>query len=58
MVEGLLLTDSTPCKVSLSYSGLFNERGGQLKNITDANVFLYDDENDSLQLTSDQPEII
>ena len=54
VVEGLLLTDSTPCKVSLSYSGLFNEKGGQLKNyITDAIVFVYDDMNDSLKLTGD-----
>ena len=54
VVEGLLLTDSTPCKVSLSYSGLFNENGGQLKEpITDASVFVYDDTNDSLKLTSD-----
>lgn len=54
VVEGLLLTDSTPCKVSLSYSGLFNERGGQLKDpITNAIVFLFDDADDSLQLTSD-----
>ncbi len=54
VVEGLLLTDSTPCKVSLSYSGLFNENGGQLKNpITDARVILFDNMNDSLQLTGD-----
>ena len=54
VVEGLLLTDSTPCKVSLSYSGIFNENGGQLIDvITDATVFLYDDANDSLKLIGD-----
>lgn len=55
VAEGLLLTDSTPCKVSLSYSGLFNENGGQLKTpITDASVFVFGDANDSLKLASDE----
>jgi hypothetical protein len=54
VVEGLLLTDSTPCKVTLSYSGLFNENGGQLQDfIDDAEVYLKDvDANDSVQLVN------
>jgi hypothetical protein len=53
VVQGLLLTDSTPCKIILSYSGLFNENGAQVQNfIDDATVYLKDDDsNDSTQLT-------
>jgi hypothetical protein len=56
VVEGLLLTDSTPCKVTLSYSDLFNENGGQLQNfIDDAIVYLKDDDSgDSTQLADQQ----
>src|SRR5690349_14947215 len=56
VVEGLLLTDSTPCKVTLSYSGLFNKNGAQLQNfIDDAEVYLKDvDANDSVQLVNQQ----
>lgn len=51
VVEGLLLTDSTPCKVTLSYSGLFNSAGAQQQNfINDAVVFVKDDTGDSVQL--------
>jgi hypothetical protein len=52
VVEGLLLTDSTPCKITLSYSALFNENGGQLQHfIDDAEVYLKDvDAEDSIQL--------
>jgi len=53
VVQGLLLTDSTPCKIILSYSGLFNENGAQVQNfIDDATVYLKDDDSgDSTQLT-------
>ncbi len=56
VVEGLLLTDSTPCKVTLSYSGLFNENGAQLQSfIDDAVVYLKDDDsNDSTKLINQQ----
>lgn len=52
VVEGLLLTDATPCKVTLSYSGLFIPVGAQVPDyINDATVFVKDnDENDSVQL--------
>jgi len=51
VVEGLLLTDSTPCKVILSYSGIFNSVGGQVQNfINDATVFVKDGLGDSTQL--------
>jgi len=51
VVEGLLLTDSTPCKVTLSYSGIFNSVGGQVQNfINDATVFVKDGTGDSTQL--------
>ncbi|HWB26843.1 MAG TPA: DUF4249 domain-containing protein [Chitinophagaceae bacterium] len=44
VVEGLLLTDSTPCKVTLSYSGLFNKAGAQQLNYIDnATVTVEDD---------------
>ncbi len=53
VVEGLLITDSTPCKVALSYSGIFNDRGAQLQYfINDAIVFIKGDANDSIQLIS------
>lgn len=58
VVEGLLLTDSTPCKVTLSYSGLFNENGGQLQQyINDALVYLKDDSGDSIPLYNQQDGI-
>ena len=51
VVEGLLLTDSTPCKVVLSYSGIFNNEGGQTQHfINDATVFVNDGRGDSAQL--------
>ncbi len=51
VVEGLLLTDSTPCKVTLSYSGIFNNTGGQVQNfINDATVFVKDATGDSTKL--------
>lgn len=52
VVEGLLLTDSTPCKVTLSYSGLFNENGAQLQDYID-NAFVYlinENKGDSIEL--------
>ena len=53
VVEGLLLTDTTPCKVSLSYSGAFNSYGYLESNtITDAQVFLKNDTHDSILLTN------
>src|SRR5689334_13092 len=56
VVEGLLLTDSTPCKVILSYSGLFNKNSAQLQYFIDAaDVYLKDvDANDSVQLLNQQ----
>ena len=56
VVEGLLLTDSTPCKVTLSYSGLFNENGAQIQDyIDDAVVYLIDsDKGDSIELVHQQ----
>src|SRR4051812_12149414 len=56
VVEGLLLTDSTPCKVVLSYSGIFNENGAQVANyINDAVVYLKDEDlKDSVQLINQQ----
>lgn len=56
VVEGLLLTDSTPCKVTLSYSGLFNENGAQLQDyIEDAFVYLINDnKGDSSELFHQQ----
>ena len=51
VVEGLLLTDSTPCKITLSYSGLFNKAGAQNPDyINDATVYVKDDSGDSTQL--------
>lgn len=51
VVEGLLLTDSTPCKVTLSWSGLFNNAGAQQQNfINDAVVYVKDSNGDSTQL--------
>jgi hypothetical protein len=53
VVEGLLLTYSTPCKVNLSYSGAYTAVGYLAKNeLNDAQVFLKDDLNDSIQLIS------
>ncbi|HVX49446.1 MAG TPA: DUF4249 domain-containing protein [Chitinophagaceae bacterium] len=53
VVEGTLLTDSTPCQVTLSYSGLFNSAGYQAQNfVNDATVFLKDDMGDSTQLVN------
>ncbi len=54
VVEGLLLTDGTPCKVTLSYSGLFIPAGAQVPDyINDATVFVKDnDEADSVQLVN------
>lgn len=54
VVEGLLLTDSTPCKVTLSYSGAFNKNGGQLQDfINGATVYLKEIESeDSVQLVN------
>jgi hypothetical protein len=51
VVEGLLLTDTTPCKVSLSWSGGFNSYGYMEKNIIDdAQIYLKDDIGDSVLL--------
>ena len=54
VVEGLLLTDSTPCTVTLSYSGIFNENGAQLQDfIDDATIILYNKNlKDSVELIS------
>lgn len=54
VVEGLLLTDSTPCTVTLSYSGIFNENGAQLQDfIDDATIILYNKNlQDSVELIS------
>lgn len=53
VVEGLLLADSTPCTVTLSYSGIFNENGAQLQDfINDASVYLHNEGlQDSVELT-------
>ena len=51
VVEGLLLTDSTPCRVTLSYSGAYTAVGYLAKSeINDARVFLKNDLNDSIEL--------
>ncbi|HWB26844.1 MAG TPA: DUF4249 domain-containing protein [Chitinophagaceae bacterium] len=53
VVEGMLLTDSTPCKVTLTYSGLFIKQGYQdPAYINDATVYLKDDANDSTKLSA------
>jgi hypothetical protein len=53
VVEGLLLTDTTPCKVTLSYSGIFNSAGAQAQNyVDDATVFVKDNTGDSTKLTN------
>lgn len=51
VVDGTLLTDSTPCTITLSYSGLFNSSGAQQQNfIDDATVYVKDDLGDSSKL--------
>jgi len=51
VVDGVLLTDTTPCTITLSYSGLFNSEGAQQQNfIDDAVVYLKDDAGDSSKL--------
>lgn len=54
VVEGLLLTDSTPCKVTLSYSGLFNSKYGYQDQafINDAKVYVKSNAGDSVELAS------
>jgi len=51
VVEGLLLTDSTPCTITLSRSGIFSREGGQSADyINDATVYLKSDAGDSIKL--------
>jgi hypothetical protein len=51
VVEGLLLTDTTPCTVTLSYSGVFNSSGYQQPAfINDATVYVKKTGGDSVQL--------
>lgn len=53
VVEGLLMTDSTPCKVILSYSGTFNYRGSQTQDfINDAVIYLKNTDGASTKLTN------
>lgn len=51
VVEGMLLTDTTPCTVTLSYSGLFNSAGAQQQQpIEDAAVFIKDEAGNIIPL--------
>lgn len=55
VVEGLLRTDSVPCQVTLSYSGIFNENGAQLPlYVDDATVYVRSDGGDSIPLVHQQ----